>query len=431
MAYEFKLPDVGEGVVEGEIVRWLVKEGDVVSADQGLIEIMTDKATVVIPSPRAGRIAKTVGKEGEIILVGKTFVVIEEGNGSPAPAGRPAPAGGQKAAPAPALKTASAAGPPPKAAPPPAAAATAAAVTATAATSARDILATPATRRLARELEVDIARVTPTGPRGRITHDDVRRFAGGETAAAAAPPGAAPPPSATGAEERQPLRGLRKKIAEKMVQSKFTAPHYTYVEEVDVTDLVRLRSAAQKLAEEKGVKLTYLPYVIKALIAGLKRFPLVNATLDDAAGEIVLKRYYHIGIATSTEKGLMVPVVRDADRRSLLDLASEIDRLARGAREMSLAPHELSGSTFTITNLGPLGGVLATPIINHPEVAIMGIHKIRRRPVYEGEALVPRDLMNVSMSFDHRVVDGAIGAEFTQHVVRYLENPNLLFMEMV
>lgn len=417
MAFEFKLPDVGEGVVEGEIVRWLVKEGDVVKADQGLIEIMTDKATVVIPSPRAGRVSKTVGKEGEVIFVGKTFVVIDEGNGKPAASAAPS---APKAAPesAPAARPAAAAP-----MPAPAAAALAA--------SARDVLATPATRRLAREMGVDLTRVAPTGPRGRVTHDDVKRFADGGAAAAAAPAKAAPPSAPGALEERLPLRGLRKKIAEKMVKSKFTAPHYTYVEEVDVTDLIRIRSEAQKLAEEKGVKLTYLPYIIKALIAGLRRYPLVNASLDDATGEIVLKRYYHVGIATATEKGLMVPVLRDADKKSLLDLAKEIERLARGAREGTLKPEEVAGSTFTITNLGPLGGVLATPVINHPEVAIMGIHKIRRRPVYRGDDLVPRELMNVSVSFDHRVVDGAVGAEFTQYVLRYLENPNLLFMEMV
>lgn len=417
MAFEFKLPDVGEGVVEGEIVRWLVKEGDVVKADQGLIEIMTDKATVVIPSPRAGRVSKTVGKEGEVIFVGKTFVVIDEGNGKPAAS---AASSAPKAAPesAPAARPAAAA-------PMPAPAA------AVLAASARDVLATPATRRLAREMGVDLTRVAPTGPRGRVTHDDVKRFADGGAAAAAAPAKAAPPSAPGALEERLPLRGLRKKIAEKMVKSKFTAPHYTYVEEVDVTDLIRIRSEAQKLAEEKGVKLTYLPYIIKALIAGLRRYPLVNASLDDATGEIVLKRYYHVGIATATEKGLMVPVLRDADKKSLLDLAKEIERLARGARDGTLKPEEVAGSTFTITNLGPLGGVLATPVINHPEVAIMGIHKIRRRPVYRGDDLVPRELMNVSVSFDHRVVDGAVGAEFTQYVLRYLENPNLLFMEMV
>jgi pyruvate dehydrogenase E2 component (dihydrolipoamide acetyltransferase) len=232
-------------------------------------------------------------------------------------------------------------------------------------------------------------------------------------------------------EERMPLRGLRKTIAQNMVRSKFTAPHYTYVEEVDVTALTELRNRTKSLAEDRGIRLSFLPFIVKSSVAALKQFPLVNASLDDEKQEIILKKYYHIGIAVSTEQGLMTIVIRDADKKSLFQIAKEIDDLSAKAREGKASRDELLGSTFTITSLGKLGGILATPILNFPEVAIMGVHKISKKPVVKNDQIVIGETMNISHSFDHRVVDGAVGAAFVAHLIKYLENPDLLLLEGV
>lgn len=425
MPFEFRLPDIGEGVHEGEIVKWLVKEGDFVKEDQPMVEVMTDKATVEIPAPRAGKIVKLNGKEGEVVKVGTVLVVIEEIGAAP----RPEPKREPVAAPAPQL-----AQPTPTATP---------SATATAAPAPARVLATPATRKLARELGVDITQIHGTGPGGRITDEDVRRFAEARTAAPASvsaptpmPQPAAPtytpsPISADRREERVPLRGIRKRMSERMHQSKTTAAHFTYVDEVDVTELVAFREQMRALAEKKGVKLTYLPFIVKACVAALKEMPLLNASLDDTKGEIILKKYYNIGIATAIEDGLVVPVVHDADRKSLLEIASEIQRLAEVARQGKLTPADIQGSTFTITSLGALGGLFATPIINYPEVAILGVHEIKRRPVVRENQIVIRDVMLLSLSFDHRIIDGYTGATFCQKVKRYLEDPKLLLLELV
>jgi pyruvate dehydrogenase E2 component (dihydrolipoamide acetyltransferase) len=411
MAFEFRLPDIGEGMVEAEIVRWFVQEGDSIQEDQPMVELMTDKANVVIPSPRKGVVLKRFGREGEVVKVGSVLVVI----GEPGEVPVAAETGVEAAVPASATQEVSA--PTPGVGPvvPPG-----------------RVLATPATRRLARELGVDLRQVPPTGPRGRVTKEDVLRFAEAQRAPAAPapPPPVEAPVVPVGPEERIPLRGLRRVIARRMVQSKRTAPHFTYVEEVDMTELVRWREQMKPIAEAQGVRLTYLPFIIKAVVIGLKRFPVINASLDEEKEEIVLKKYYHIGIAVQTDQGLTVPVIHDADKRSLLDLAREVERLSKAAREGRLALHEVRGSTFTITSLGKLGGLLATPIINYPEVAILGVHKIEPRPVVRNGEIVVRSMMNVSLSFDHRVVDGAVGAEFTQVVREHLENPRLLFLQM-
>jgi pyruvate dehydrogenase E2 component (dihydrolipoamide acetyltransferase) len=312
-----------------------------------------------------------------------------------------------------------------------------------------NVLATPATRKLARDIGVDLRDVAGTGPAGRITSDDVRDHAASGGAGDDAVPAAAPAPgdrtvrghavvplhpsARDAADVRVPFRGVRKKIAENLVRSKHTAAHYTYVEEVDCTDLVILRQRANQRLRERGVKLSFLPFVIKATVAALQRFPQLNATLDEAAGEIVQRRSYHIGLATATEAGLIVPVVRDADRRSLVDLAIEIERLAEATRTGKAARDELVGSTFTITSPGALGGVLATPIINFPEVAILGVHKIAKRPAVSasGTEVVIRDLMNLSISVDHRVVDGLDAARFVAEIKAALETPGLLFLESV
>jgi pyruvate dehydrogenase E2 component (dihydrolipoamide acetyltransferase) len=422
VAYEFKLPDIGEGVVEGEIVRWLVKEGDLLRQDQPMVEIMTDKATVEIPAPRAGRVVKRMYAEGQTCPVGKVLIAIDE-TGDPAPEGvSPMPPPGTQAPPPASLSMAA----------PPAATTSSAPATPTATTS--NVLATPATRKLAREMGVDLTTVAGTGPGGRITSDDVRGARSGATNGhpAAVPVVAARPAvAATGPDVRLPFRGLRKRIAENMVRAKREAADYTYVEEVDCTQLVDLRAKANARLRARGIKLSYLPFIVRAVVDALKKFPQLNATLDERAGEIVQRHQYHIGVAAQGEDGLLVPVIRDADRRSILELAREIERLAAAAKAGKATRDELTGSTFTISSLGQLGGVMATSIINHPEVAILGVHKIAKRPAVFEDKIVVRDLMNLSISADHRLVDGYDAARFVAEVKESLESPGLLFLESV
>ena len=400
MTYEFRLPDIGEGVAEGEVVRWLVKEGDLLKEDQPMVEVMTDKATVEIGSPRAGRVAKRLFAEGERCPVGKVLIVIDV-EGDAAQLASPTVTAAPAAAPvSQATKQATRTG--------------------NGAATSEAVLATPATRKLARDIGVDIRGVTGSGRAGRITSDDVR--AHGEGGAPAAPASRSQTDGV-----RIPFRGLRKKIAETLVRSKQTAPHVTYVEEIDCTALVALRA---KLNGRGGEKLSFLPFIIKATIAALKKFPQMNAMLDEAGGQIIQWSSFHIGLATATENGLIVPVIRDADRKSLAELGRDIERLAEATRTGKATRDELIGSTFTITSLGALGGVMATAIINPPEVAILGVHRIARRPAVVGDQIVIRDLMNLSLSFDHRVLDGFDAAQFVAEIKRTLEAPEPLGVEV-
>ena len=397
-SYEFKLPDIGEGIVEGEIVKWLVREGDEVAEDQAMVEVMTDKATVVIPSPRRGRVAKLHGREGEIAKVHAPLVTLEidaaSASASPAPAKI---AEEVKAAPA------------------------------VAATDAQvgKVLATPVTRRIAREHGIDLAAVEGTGPGGRVLKSDVLRKVEGKAASPSAPVVAAE------GDQRIPLRGLRRAIAKKMVESKFTAPHYTFVEEMDATELKAVRARLnERLAKEGAAKLSYLPFIAKAIVSGFRKHPQLNATFDEAAQELVVRAQVNLGIAVATEEGLVVPVVHDVRAKTVRQLSAEIDSLARAAREKRLRREDLSGGTFTVTSLGEQGGLFATPIINHPEVAILGVHRMRPRPVVREGRIEVRDMMYLSLSFDHRVIDGAIGASFTYEIIRCLEAPELLMLEL-
>lgn len=397
MNYDLKLPDIGEGVAEGEIVRWLVKPGDAVKEDQPLVEVMTDKATVEIPSPRTGTIAALHAEAGQMVPVGDLLVSIAVEGGAPAPA---APAHGAHGTAAPSAATS-----PAPTAPTPAPAA-----------GAR-VEATPAVRALAKELGVALERVTGTGPGGRITADDVKAAAAGATTTAAAP-------AANDDETRVPLRGLRRRIAEHMRRSLSTAAQFTFVAECDFTAIVEHRMQAAARAEAAGVKLTYLAYLFRALPGVLREFPLLNASLDDATNEIVLKKRFHLGLATNTDEGLTVPIVHDADRLGLFALAREIERLAKAAREHHLKLDELQGGTFTVTSTGTKGGVLATPILHHPQVAILGVHAITKKPAVVRGQIVARDLGNLSLSLDHRVVDGAVGADFLYALVERLQTPS-------
>ncbi|MCC6348233.1 MAG: 2-oxo acid dehydrogenase subunit E2 [Candidatus Eisenbacteria bacterium] len=391
MAYDVKLPDIGEGVAEGEIVRWLVKAGEAVREDQPLVEVMTDKATVEIPSPRTGTIEAIHVEEGAMVPVGTVIVSIAlaAGEARPAPATAAAPS---HAAP-PAQAAAGAAAPP----------------------VAARVEATPAVRALAKELGVALESVRGTGPGGRITADDVKSARSPASAAASPPP--------RGPESRQPLRGLRRRIAEHMRHSVSTAAQFTFVAECDFTEIVRHRASVRAKAEAAGVRLTYLAYVFRALPQVLREFPLLNATLDEERQEIVTKGYWHLGLATNTDEGLTVPILHDADRFGLFALAREIERLSAAAREHRLKLEELHGGTFTVTSTGAKGGVLATPILHLPQVAILGVHAITRRPAVVDEQIVIRDLGNLSLSMDHRVVDGAVGADFLYALTDRLQAP--------
>lgn len=442
MVFEFRLPDVGEGIHEGEIVKWHVKGGDPVREDQIIVEVMTDKATVEITSPRTGRIGELRAKEGQVVKVGDIVITIEEDTSTPKP---PAPAPAMAVSPAPKEektlfdlpKDLGGANPFRKQGPPPTSS-TASARPAPAVVShptGRPVAA-PAVRRRAREMGIDLGQVAGTGPVGRITVKDLEIFTqrseGPRLQGTLASPVVTMAPSPIipqGAVDTIPMKGLRKRIAENMTRSKHVAAHYTYVEEVDASELVNLRDSAQPLADARGVKLTYLPFVFKAAVAALKVFPIVNSSYDETRQEILLKRYYHIGFAAATDEGLIVPVVKNVDKKSIFDIAKEIEVLSEKVRIKKAAPDELTGSTFTVTSLGKLGGVLATPIINYPEVAIMGVHAIKDKPVVRNGQVVAGKVMNLSFSFDHRIVDGAVGAQFAATLIRFLEDPKLLLLE--
>jgi pyruvate dehydrogenase E2 component (dihydrolipoamide acetyltransferase) len=386
-----------------------------------IVEVMTDKATVELPSPRAGVIKKINYKDGSICPVGKVLVEIDE-DGAPTAKQAPPPGHGPKAPSAPA----------------PQAAARAQQIEVVDVSDNRArVLATPATRRLARQLGVEIGRVPPTGKHGRVTTDDVKSYqangptTSSSTAIARHAPIAIPGNPLGYVEERIPLRGMRKRISDAMSRSVHTAAHFTYVEEIDMTELVTVRDRAKARAAERGVKLNYLPFIIKAIVSGLKKWPQLNASLDETTQEIVRKKYYHIGVAAQGPNGLVVSVVRDADLRSIFDLSREIDRLGEAVRTNTATRDDLSGSTFTVSSLGKLGGVLATPIINFPEVAIVGVHKIEEKPAVRNGQIVIRHLMNLSISVDHRLADGWDGAMFLQDVKTLLEDPTTMFMEMI
>jgi pyruvate dehydrogenase E2 component (dihydrolipoamide acetyltransferase) len=445
---DFKLPDLGEGVAEAEIDRWLVQEGQQVNEDDPLVEVITDKATAEIPSPYSGKVARLHVKEGDIVPVGTVLVTIGETQAAPAalegtvealfkpheegvpptvaevrqpeeraaevsqpdeaaskPAAQQAPTmPAEEEAPAveevaPAAQAVTEAEPAPTEAP-------------------TNVKATPPVRKLARDLGVDLSAVTGSGPGGRILREDVE--------AQVAAPAAAAGPALTGT--RVPLRGVRRMIAEQMVKAHGAIPPVTHVEECDITEL----DAARRLANERsqdGTKLTFLPFIVKAVVNALKDHPALNSTLDEEANEIVYQDRYDIGFAVDTPQGLMVPVIRKADSKTVRQLAVEIETLAAGAREGALTSDRLRGSTFTITSPGPFGGLMATPIINYPEAAILGVHRAVERPVVRNGQVVVRLMMNFSITFDHRLLDGLTAAKFCIDVVKLLEHPTVLALE--
>ncbi|MBX6353129.1 MAG: 2-oxo acid dehydrogenase subunit E2 [Thermoflavifilum sp.] len=432
--FEFRLPELGEGLHEGRIARWLVKPGDVVQEDDALAEVENDKAMVELPSPVSGKVLEIKAPEGTTAVVGDVLITLEVEGEVPASAQPQAEAPAQAQAPTPKA-------PEPAATAAPAAAAPTAPAPTAPAEPAREVLATPGVRKYAREKGVDIHLVTGTGPNGKVTKADIDAYLQGaqSTAAQAAPAATADKPAATAPvaagtdaepEERVPLPNIRKIIAAAMAKSKYTAPHVTIMDEANVTELVQLRQEIKPLAAERGIKITYLPFIVKALVAAVKQYPTLNASLDDDRQELVLKHYYHIGIATDTDRGLIVPVVRNADKKNMWTIAQEIDDLATRARNNKLGPAEMKGSTISITNIGAVGGMFFTPIINYPEVAILGVGRITERPIMQNGQVVGAQMMALSLSFDHRIVDGALAQRFLNEIKKLLENPRLLLMEV-
>ncbi|WP_409253550.1 dihydrolipoamide acetyltransferase family protein [Bacillus sp. SCS-153A] len=456
MSFEFRLPDIGEGIHEGEIVKWFIKPGDKVEEDDVLCEVQNDKAVVEIPSPVAGTVEELLVEEGTVAVVGDVLIKFdapgyedlqfkgdhgdekkEEPKANEVTEGQVQGVAeqGQAVGKEPSQENTDN-------------------QTASAGEQGEDvdtdrrIIAMPSVRKLAREKGVDIRRVSGSGKNGRITKEDIQSFLEGGSKAASAETQETAQPAETAKEEaapkaaaaqkvpegefpetREAMSGMRKAIAKAMVNSKHTAPHVTLMDEVDVTKLWAHRKKFKEVAAEKGVKLTFLPYVVKALTSALREYPALNTSLDDSTNEIVHKHYYNIGIAADTEKGLLVPVVKNADRKSMFSISNEINELAGKARDGKLSGDEMKGASCTITNIGSAGGQWFTPVINHPEVAILGVGRIAEKPVVKNGEIVAAPVLALSLSFDHRMIDGATAQHALNHIKRLLNDPELLLME--
>ncbi len=437
-SFDVKLPELGEGVTEGELVKWTVNIGDAVKADQTVAEIMTDKATVEVPTPTAGVVKEFKFKKGDVIKVESIILTLSGATGAiakPVAATNGHTNGHAQAAPVSAAPSLSAASVSPMGQihPP---------------VAESRVLATPATRRLARELNVDINVINGSGLAGRVTREDVltktgssslgatttKQNSGVGATSAGSPSMNFPKPAYTSTnaalEERVDLLGIRKKIAQNMQMAKSIIPHFTLMDEVDVTQLVGLRESLKDYAEKNGTKITYLPFAMKAMIATIKEFPMFNASIDDANSQIVYKKYFNIGFAADTPNGLMVPVIKSADQKSILEISKEIIDLSKRARDGKLKPDEMKGATITITNIGSVGGMYATPIINHPEVAILGMYKIQDKPIIKDGQLSSIKVMNYTITADHRLIDGAVAANFLKSFFQKIQNPGILMMGM-
>lgn len=432
MAFEFRLPDIGEGIHEGEIVKWFVKPGDEIKEDDILCEVQNDKAVVEIPSPVEGKVEEILVQEGEVAVVGDVLIRIDApgyenmqfkgGHAAEEPLQtekqvQAAKEGTEEVKQEETIQTAKE-------------------------EVANRVIAMPSVRKFARENGVDIRLVKGTGKNGRILKEDVIRYMEGKQQVQEAPEVSAakdeklvvettqvPVLEGEFPETREKISGIRKAIAKAMVHSKQTAPHVTLMDEVDVTNLVAHRKKFKEIATEKGIKLTYLPYVVKAVVAMLREFPEFNRSFDDETQEIIQKHYYNIGIAADTERGLLVPVIKHADRKSIFAIAKEINELADKAREGKLAPNEMKGGSMSITNIGSAGGQWFTPVINHPEIAILGLGRISEKPIIKNGEIIPAPMLALSLSFDHRLIDGALAQNALNYLKRLLSDPELLLME--
>ncbi|MBK5445332.1 MULTISPECIES: dihydrolipoamide acetyltransferase family protein [unclassified Peribacillus] len=423
---EFKLPDVGEGMHEGEIIKWLIKEGESVTQDQPIVEVQTDKVNAELTAPATGVVKKILFTEGDIVEVGTTIFTIQEENDISVPETfviEKEPPVMQPAD----VKVNSED------------------ITSKPHLEAARVLATPYVRQMAREMKVDIQQVKGSGPAGRIIESDLQQFIENNQFKQANDNNnndnnilqdAAPIETVQekvmekGLEERILLKGIRKKIAEHMVKSVSTIPHVTHVDELEMDRIKELKDQLKTYSDNKDIKLTFLPFFVKAIVIALKEFKTLNASIDEKTNEMVLKNYYHIGIATNTNDGLIVPVIKNADQKTIFQLADEIRQMAIQAREGKLSLEQITGSTFTISNVGPIGGLHATPIINYPEAAILALHKMEPRMVVRDLEGVIRLMMNMSLSFDHRLIDGVTAVRFTNRIKELLENPILLVVEM-
>ena len=430
MAFEFKLPDIGEGIHEGEIAKWFVKEGDQVSEDDVLAEVQNDKAVVEIPSPVDGTVKKIFVDEGEVTTVGTVIITFdaegyeddseEESSKEEEPkqeeqteekkeepkeeqtADRKQTEASEKSV-----------------------------------DENKRVIAMPSVRKYARDNDVNIQQVSGSGKNGRILKDDIDQFLSGDqptedvqqTEETAEQQAAPQTTEGQYPETREKISGIRRTITNAMVNSKRTAPHVTLMDDVDVTAMVEHRKKFKAIAEEQDIKLTYLPYVVKALVSTLKKYPILNASFDDETEELIYKHYYNIGIAADTDRGLLVPVVKDADRKSMFDISAEINELATKARDGKLSPGEMKGASCSITNIGSAGGQWFTPVINHPEMGILGIGRISEKPVVRDGEVVVAPVLALSLSFDHRMVDGATAQYAMNHVKRLLNDPQLIMME--
>ena len=450
MPKELVLPELAESVVEGEIVKWLVAEGERVTEAQPLVEVMTDKVTVELPSPFAGVLEKHLVPEGAVVAVHAAIArFADEADGRQAAGATETPSPNELAQPPAAAQSGDQEDEPDDG-------------------DARSLfraskdervepvyqltrqdrqdkggaerrlgpydrpVAVPAARKLARELSLELSMVPGSGPNGRIRVDDVRRAAEAASLVPAKPkaPVYQTPAGYEGREQRVPVRGLRRAVANQMVASHLQTVRTLHVDEVDATELVSLRTRLKPLAEKRGVRLSYLPFIMKATVAALKAFPVVNSSLDEAASEVVLKHFYNLGLAVATDVGLVVPVVKDVDQKSLLEVAQEVGTLAVKARDGKLAPEDVKGGTFSVTNIGSLGGLFSFPIINVPEAAILGVHSIKKRPVVmPDDSIRARQMLYLSLSFDHRIIDGAEAAQFTSYLIELLTTPESLLLE--
>ena len=419
MAFEFKLPDIGEGIHEGEILKWFVKEGDEVKEDDVLCEVQNDKAVVEIPSPVEGKVLEIKVQEGEVAVVGDTLITFD--------------AEGYEAESSSEVKDE-------KEEQPVAADSVEEKTPETTKTEKKRVIAMPSVRKYAREKNVNIQEVVGTGKNGRVLKEDIDRFLQGETVQEETKETVAQQevaedketvaiPQGTYLETREKIRGIRRVIAEAMVESKTKAPHVTLMDEVDVTELVAHRARFKEIAAEQGIKLTYLPYVVKALVSASKKFPIINAAVDDETEEIVYKHYYNVGIAADTKNGLVVPVIKDADRKSIFEISKEINELAEKARNGKLTAEEMKGASNTITNIGSVGGQWFTPVLNYPEAAILGIGRIQEKPIVRNGEIVIAPVLALSLTFDHRIVDGADGQQALNQIKRLLNDPQLIMME--
>ncbi|WP_175988709.1 dihydrolipoamide acetyltransferase family protein [Bacillus sp. Marseille-Q1617] len=453
MSFEFKLPDIGEGIHEGEIVKWFVKPGDKVEEDDVLCEVQNDKAVVEIPSPVAGTVEELLVDEGTVAVVGDTLIKFDapgyedlQFKGSDSDSAKKEDAKAEEKTEGQVQGTAEQGQDVDKDASPEAEEEKAAG-TPNADVEVdpnKRVIAMPSVRKYAREKGVEIRQVSGSGKNGRVMKEDVDSFLSGggakaeaaeakaeEKAPAQEETKAAAPKAPEGdfPETREKMSGMRKAIAKAMVNSKHTAPHVTLMDEVDVTKLWAHRKKFKEVAAEKGVKLTFLPYIVKALTSALREFPALNTSIDDSTSEIVQKHYYNIGIAADTDKGLLVPVVKNADRKSMFSISNEINELAGKARDGKLSGDEMKGASCTITNIGSAGGQWFTPVINHPEVAILGVGRIAEKPVVKNGEIVAAPVLALSLSFDHRMIDGATAQHALNHIKRLLNDPELLLME--